>query len=159
MRNLALMNNVFLCKWNWRYANEREALWRRVISLKYGEEEGGWRTRDVIGRNGVGLWKAIRKKWWLLDGRLAYHVGNGQRVRFWKDKWCGDGPLCESFSSLFSMSMSKNAWVSEVWNPVGDEDGWTPLLQGHLMIGRSIWWSVCYRISMHLGFKGRRKIK
>ena len=23
--------------------------------------------------------------------------------------------------------MSKNAWVSEVWNPVGDGDGWTPL--------------------------------
>ncbi|KAL6342305.1 hypothetical protein AAG906_007519 [Vitis piasezkii] len=107
------------------YANEREALWRRVINLKYGEEEGGWRTQDVIGRNGVGLWKAIKKKWWLLDGRVAYHVGNGQRVRFWKDKWCGDGPLCESFSSLFSISMSKIAWVSEVWNPVGDGDGWT----------------------------------
>ncbi|RVW28777.1 hypothetical protein CK203_089255 [Vitis vinifera] len=25
------------------------------------------------------------------------------------------------------MSMSKNAWVSEVWNPIGDGDGWTPL--------------------------------
>ncbi|RVW74115.1 Transposon TX1 uncharacterized 149 kDa protein [Vitis vinifera] len=105
----------------------REALWRRVISLKYGEVKGRWRTQDVIGRNGVGLWKAIRKKWWLLDGRLAYHVGNGQRVRFWKDKWCRDGPLCESFSSLFSISMSKNVWVSEVWNPVGDGDDWTPL--------------------------------
>ncbi|RVX22857.1 hypothetical protein CK203_008380 [Vitis vinifera] len=79
-------------------------------------------SQDVIGRHNVGLWKAIRKKWWLLDGRLAYHVGNGQRVRFWKAKWCGDGPLCESFSSLFSISMSKNAWVSEVWNPVGDGD-------------------------------------
>ena len=102
-------------------------LWRSVISLKYGEEEGGWCTRDVMGRNGVGLWKAIRKKWGLLDSRVAYHMGNGQRVKFWKDKWCGDGPLCESFPSLFSMSMSKNAWVSEVWNPVGDGDGWTPL--------------------------------
>ena len=98
-----------------------------ITHLKYGEEEGGWRTRDVMGRNGVGLWKAIRKKWGLLDGRVAYHMGNGQRVKFWKDKWCGDGPLCESFPSLFSMSMSKNVWVSEVWNPVGDGDGWTPL--------------------------------
>ena len=25
------------------------------------------------------------------------------------------------------MSMSKNAWVLEVWNPIGDGDGWTPL--------------------------------
>ncbi|RVW82306.1 putative ribonuclease H protein [Vitis vinifera] len=63
VRNLALMNSALLCKWNWRFANEREALWRRVINLKYDEEEGGWRTRDV----------------------------------------------------------------SEVWNPVGDGDGWTPL--------------------------------
>ncbi|RVX15845.1 hypothetical protein CK203_005808 [Vitis vinifera] len=84
------------------YANERETLWRRVISLKYGEEEEGWRTRDV-------------------------NLPCGQKVRFWKDKWCGDGLLCESFSSLFSISMSKNVWVSEVWNPVGDGDGWTHL--------------------------------
>ena len=82
VRNLALMNSALLCKWNWRYANERETFWRRVISLKYGEEEGGWRTQEVNGRNGVRLWKAIRKKRFLLDGRLTYHVGSGQRVGF-----------------------------------------------------------------------------
>ena len=86
VRNLSLMNNALLCKWNWRFANERDALWRSVISLKYGVEEGGWCTRDVMGRNGVGLWKAIRKKWGLLDGRVAFHLGNGQRMKFWKDK-------------------------------------------------------------------------
>ena len=26
--------------------------------------------------------------------------------------------------------MSKNVWVLEVWNPVGEEDGWTPLFAG-----------------------------
>ncbi|RVW34823.1 Transposon TX1 uncharacterized 149 kDa protein [Vitis vinifera] len=59
--------------------------------------------------------------------KLAYQVGSGQRVRFWTDKWCGDEPICESFPSFFSIFLSKNAWVSEVWNPVGDGDGWTPL--------------------------------
>ena len=43
------------------------------------------------------------------------------------DKWCGDEPLCESFSSLFSISLSKEAWVSDVWNLDGDGGGWTPL--------------------------------
>ena len=127
VRNLALINSALLCKWNWRYANERKAFWRRVISYKYGEEEGGWRTREVSGRYNVGLWKAIRKEWLCLNGRLAYQVGSGQRVRFWTDKWCGDEPICESFPSFFSIFLSKNAWVSEVWNPVGDGDGWTPL--------------------------------
>ena len=74
----------------------------------------------------MGLWKTIRKKWIYLSGRLAYQVGNGQRVRFWMDKWCGDEPLCESFPSLFSISLSKEAWVSDVWNPDGDGGGWTP---------------------------------
>ena len=79
VRNLALMNSALLCKWNWRYANERESFWRRVISHKYGEEERGWCTREVSGRYGVGLWKAIRKEWLFLIGRLAYQVGSGQR--------------------------------------------------------------------------------
>ena len=62
----------------------------------------------------------------VFNGRLAYQVGSGQKVRFWTDKWCGDEPLCESFLYLFSISLSKDAWVLDVWNPDGDEDGWTP---------------------------------
>ena len=62
-----------------------------------------------------------------MSGRLAYQGGNGQRVRFWMDKWCGDEPLCESFPSLFTISSYKEAWVADVWNLDGDGDGWTPL--------------------------------
>ena len=54
-------------------------------------------------------------------------MGCGRRVRFWKDKWCGDEPLCKSFPSLFSISLAKNTWVLDVWNPNGVGDGWTPL--------------------------------
>ncbi|WJZ91452.1 hypothetical protein VitviT2T_010519 [Vitis vinifera] len=42
VRRLSTLNRALLCKWNWRFANEREALWRQVISRKFGEEEGGW---------------------------------------------------------------------------------------------------------------------
>ena len=45
VRNLALMNKSLLGKWNWRFAIEREVLWKKVISHKYGVEEGGWCTR------------------------------------------------------------------------------------------------------------------
>ena len=75
----------------------------------------------------MGLWKAIRKEWNYLNDRLAYQVGNGQRVRFRMDKWYGDEPLCESFLSLFTLSSSKEAWVVDVWNLEGDGGGWTPL--------------------------------
>ena len=43
------------------------------------------------------------------------------------DKWYGDEPLCESFPSLFTISLSKEAWMVDVWNPNGDGGGWNPL--------------------------------
>ena len=30
--------------------------------------------------------------------------------------WCGDEPLCFTFSSLFALAMSNEAWVADVWN-------------------------------------------
>ena len=61
MRNLFVMNKTLLCKWSWQYVNERETLWKQVISEKYGEDRG-WHSRKVSERFGVGLWKAIRKE-------------------------------------------------------------------------------------------------
>ena len=127
VRNLALMNKALLSKWNWCFTIESEALWKQVISHKYGVEEGGWCTRAVSGRHGVGLWKAIKKEWLGMYSSLAYRMGSGRRVRFWKNKWCGDEPLCLSFPSLFAISLAKDVWVLDVWNPYGVGDGWTPL--------------------------------
>ena len=46
-------------------------------------------------------------------------------MRFWRDNWCGDEPLRETFSSLFAHSMTKEAWVVDVWNLEGEGGGWT----------------------------------
>ena len=119
VRSLALLNKALLCKWSWRFAVEREALWRQVISAKYGEEEGGWRSCVVRGSFGVGLWKAIRRGWEAVGNNLAYAVGNGRRIRFWEDKWCGDDKLCSLFPSLYAISLDKEAWVADVWSHSG----------------------------------------
>ena len=114
VRSLALLNKALLCKWSWRFAVEREALWRQVISAKYGEEEGGWRSCVVRGSYGVGLWKAIRRGWEAVGNNLVYSVGNGRRIRFWEEKWCGDDKLCSLFPSLYAISLDKEAWVADV---------------------------------------------
>lgn len=41
VKNLQLFNGALLGKWLWRYGHEQEALWRRVIELKYGSKVGG----------------------------------------------------------------------------------------------------------------------
>ena len=57
---LSTLNEALLCKWNWQFANERKALWNQVIKGKYGEERGGWCSREVRKTYDVGLWKEIR---------------------------------------------------------------------------------------------------
>jgi hypothetical protein len=38
-------------------------------------------------------------------------VGDGSRVRFWHDLWCGEQPLKISYPDLFSITHFKDAWV------------------------------------------------
>ena len=61
----------------------------------------------------------------LLLNNVSFSVGDGKRVRFWKDIWCGNMPLCEAFPSLFDLAGSKDAWVADYWVPMGEEGGWT----------------------------------
>ena len=105
---------------------EREALWKQVISMKYGVEE--WEGYTLEGRKGfgVGLWKEIRKEGSLLSNNIVFSVGNGRRVRFWKDSWCGDEALCYTFPSLFALAVSKEEWVAEVWDPSVEGGNWSP---------------------------------
>ena len=49
IRNLRYFNEALLGKLLWRFGYEREALWRRVIRVKHGSEEGGWCSNYVPG--------------------------------------------------------------------------------------------------------------
>ena len=40
VRSLSKLNEALLSKWHWRFANERDSLWRKVISSKFDEEAG-----------------------------------------------------------------------------------------------------------------------
>ena len=40
VRRLSTLNKALSCKWNWRFANERENFWRHVISRKKGRKKG-----------------------------------------------------------------------------------------------------------------------
>ncbi|RVW65263.1 Transcription initiation factor TFIID subunit 5 [Vitis vinifera] len=126
VRRLSTLNRALLCKWNWCFVNERKTLWRCVISRKFEEEEGGWYTRDVREGFGVGFWKEIRKEGALLQNNMVFSVRNGRRVQFWKDNWCGNFTLCNSFPSLYAFASYKEAWLVELWDHSGEEGVWSP---------------------------------
>ncbi|RVW30839.1 LINE-1 reverse transcriptase-like [Vitis vinifera] len=86
IRKLTLLNKVLLDKWIWRFACDKEALWKQEI-LK----EAGW------------CWE-----------NLAFKVGKGNKIRFWTDLWCGDIALSQRFSHLFTLAAHRNATIEEM---------------------------------------------
>ena len=109
VKRLSTLHRALLCKWNWCFANERESLWKHIISRKFGEEEVAWCTREVREGFGVGFWKEIRKKGSLLQNKVVFSMGDGRRVKCWKDKWYGNIALCDSLPSLYALVASKVA--------------------------------------------------
>ena len=97
VRNLSNLNRALLGNWSWCFAEEKGTLWKQVISRTYGVEERGWCTREVREGYGVGFWKEIRKELPLMRSNFVFSVGDGRRVRFWEDTWCGDNNLSCSF--------------------------------------------------------------
>ena len=87
----------------WHYGHEVTHLWRRVISIKYGESQGEWCTK-VCRTHGC---ESFSK-------HLSFVVGKGTRIRFWHDRWIGDNTLKDLYLELYVCSTDKDACISEI---------------------------------------------
>jgi hypothetical protein len=56
---------------------------------------------------GVSLWRNIRNGKGSFSNFLSYKVGDGSRISFWHNVWCGIEPLKHSFSDLYSIVQNK----------------------------------------------------
>ncbi|RVW27602.1 hypothetical protein CK203_103594 [Vitis vinifera] len=122
IRKLALLNKALLGRWI--FAFEKENLWKKVISVKYGQEGLGWRTNKTNGTFRVGVWKEILKETNWCWENIGFTVGNGTKIRFWTDHWCGLAALSQSFPQLYALAVQRNARVDEVWDPNFGQGGW-----------------------------------
>ena len=60
----------------------------------------------------------------MFNSKASFAVGSRSRVKFWKDRWYNEEPLCETFPSLFALSDSKEAWVAYLWEQRGKGGSW-----------------------------------
>lgn len=53
-------------------------------------------------------------------------MGDGKRITFWEDNWCGEGTSKEIFSNLYNLAKSKGSFIAEVWDSSTGEGAWNP---------------------------------
>lgn len=126
LEKLNLKNWSLLEKWWWRYGEEQEALWRRVIVSKYGEDVWGWVPKRIPRYSMYGFGAVFSSFWDESNVRgkvfakgLGFIVGEGDRVRFGHDDWAGVGPLRLLFPRVFTVCPTKMLQLKSVFYGLG----------------------------------------
>jgi hypothetical protein len=100
------------------------ACWRKVVEAKYGSERGGWRSKVRVGSHGKGLWKFISKEWHHFSNHIRLILGDGSRINFWGEAWCGSVPLLEVYPGLYSLASNKEASITDNFDSVSGSLQW-----------------------------------
>ena len=93
----------------------------------------------------MGFWKEIRKEGSLLLKNITFSMEEGRRVKFWKDIWYGNNSLREAFPSLFALADSKDAWVIDCWDSLGEKGDGIPVSLDLSIIVRWRRWKDSFR--------------
>jgi len=111
-----------------RQVTDREGLWFKILSTRYGLEEGG--RLQAGGRDGSVWWREIVR---IRDGcgaalgnwyadNVSLKIGNRVNTLFWLDRWVGDVPLRVRYRRLFDLSEDKLLTVAQL-NDLGWDVG------------------------------------
>jgi hypothetical protein len=93
-------------------------------TLKFGNLQGEWCSNEPLGTQGVGLWKNIRRGWEKFSTHTRFEVGDGSKVSFLHELWCGDMALKEGFLDLYGIARPKDAFVAAHLEILGGSNQW-----------------------------------
>jgi len=117
--DLEKKNAALLFKWWWRFINEEDMLWKKVIQSIHREGHGLIPTCSA--NRSTGPWQTIKRL--ITDKQplslkimqnLQVEVGNGERTKFWEDKWLQEGALMSLYPQLYSISSQQKTVVANM---------------------------------------------
>ncbi|GKA19575.1 RNA-directed DNA polymerase, eukaryota [Tanacetum coccineum] len=108
-------NMSLLGKWKWRFCNEDNALWQKVIKEIYGPH-GGFESNNSSNMSS-GVWKSISsncKGIELLnipfEKSMIKEVSSGSQTHFWSDIWCKEESKTTGLGET-NQNFIWNSWV------------------------------------------------
>jgi hypothetical protein len=121
VRDVGKVNLSLLVKWRWKLLQYDDAVWKKVLVARYGEvvrSKVHWIDYPIPNRASV-WWKDLcrldileEESWFARN--VVRKVGRGDGTRFWEDWWVGAAPLSIRFPRLYSISLQKEAFISEI---------------------------------------------
>lgn len=125
-RNISL-----LAKWWWRCYNERNRLWNRLLSEKYGAGLSFGITAltqrkdcSFTIKNVANLGSAFEVSSLISRECFMWKVGEGNKILFWEDYWLENGILSLLLPRLYRISKLKLCSIkcfAHIWR-VGEQE-------------------------------------
>nr|GFB54326.1 RNA-directed DNA polymerase, eukaryota, reverse transcriptase zinc-binding domain protein [Tanacetum cinerariifolium] len=115
--SLRSSNQALLAKWWWRFLNENDALWCKVIrsihghlvtnnTLPLNSKSGTWfhiaSLKFDLQSLGINLPIIFKKK-----------IGNGCNTMFWSHNWLASDPLKDLFTHLYRLDINQGCLVCD----------------------------------------------
>ncbi|XP_071728263.1 uncharacterized protein [Rutidosis leptorrhynchoides] len=107
--SLKAFNLALIHKWKWWYLTQIGDFWVSIIKAIHGN------VFECTTSHSSSPWIAIVSccsktivDSILLGNAIRMEVGNGIKVTFWHDLWCGNSCLSSGFNRLFHLDINKN---------------------------------------------------
>ncbi|XP_071728933.1 uncharacterized mitochondrial protein AtMg00310-like [Rutidosis leptorrhynchoides] len=123
--SLLSFNLSLLLKWKWRLVCCTNSLWARTLVAIHAINEGfgdrGCKT-SRIWSNIVASIKSLHDSGSIPEETLKVKLGNGRKIKFWKDKWLGNFTLERKFNRLYRLDNNPDCLIYE---RISEENGLT----------------------------------
>ncbi|GJS74598.1 hypothetical protein Tco_0707439 [Tanacetum coccineum] len=133
--SLHSLNLALLYKWRWRFYNQSDALWTKIIKNLYPftSEDQGWdQVRKQVGpwNNIMQIVSDLHNTGMVPRSAMKRKIGDGMISLFWHDIWINETFLAHQFPRLFLLEEFKNVVVGDRWNGSSFSWNWRRPLRG-----------------------------